>query len=159
MNVTLFFHVWAATHILKLSSGTVPLNFVWLSRNVLSFFLKLQTSLFPFLLYITLMLCGLLQLIASFSERNWSTFLCDNVTQISWVSLLSLCECHMCASPFSLCECKINIRVSPLLLSGHSTFFFFWVITDSFSFLSCVDYHTSFLNWTLNLSYLFSQFW
>ena len=34
-----------------------------------------------------------------------------------------------------------------------------WVITDPFSFLPCVDCHTSFLKWKIHLFYLFSQFW
>ena len=120
LNVTLFFHEWTAIHILQFSSPTVPLNFVWLSHNVLLFFLKLQTSLFPFISYVTDMLCRLSHLFASFSECNCSTFLSVSFTQMSWVSPLSLYECcHTCASPIFLCESRTNILVSPLLISGH----------------------------------------
>ena len=53
-----------------------------------------------------------------------STLLCVNVTQMPCVSPpLYLCECHKCASLFSLCECHTNIIVSPLVLSRHSTLF------------------------------------
>ena len=39
-----------------------------------------------------------------FSEWNCPTFLCMKITQTPCVSSpSSLCECHTCASPFSLC--------------------------------------------------------
>ena len=35
VNVMPYFHVWTSTHVLQFPSGTVPLNFVWLSHNAL----------------------------------------------------------------------------------------------------------------------------
>ena len=95
-----FFHLWSATHILQFSSGNCPLNFVWLSHSALSLLfslLKLSTSLFPFISFITLMLCGLPHLLLLFRSVAvplffvWMShkypvclhFLCLNVTQIS----------------------------------------------------------------------------
>ena len=127
MNVTLFFHVWTATHILQFSSGTVPLNFFWLSRNALSLTTNLLVS-FYFVHYPCFV---------------WTT---TPFCLFFWVEL----------SHFSLCECHTNILVFPLLLSGQSTFVSFWVITDPFLFLSCVDCHASFLKWKLHLCYLTS---
>ena len=126
VNVTPYFHVWTATHVLQFSSGTVPLNFVWLSHNVYSFTINLLFVSFSFMHYPYFV--WTVTPFPLFSEWNCPTLLCVNVTQIPCVSSpLSFCECHTCASPFSLCEChtngRKNILLSSLLLSGHSTLF------------------------------------
>ena len=74
-----------------------------------------------------------------------SHFLCVNVTQISCLSQLSLCECLTCASPFSLCECHTNILVSPLLLSRQSTFL---------TFRSLLTHSRSYFIWTATPHFL-----
>ena len=58
------FNAWTPIHVLQFSSGTVLLNFVWLSHNALSLTINLLS--FPFLSYITLILCGVPYLFASF---------------------------------------------------------------------------------------------
>ena len=124
VNVTPYFHVWTATHVLQFSSGTIPLNSVWLSHNTLSLTMNLLIVSFtfihhPYFVWTATSFC-------LSSEWNCATVLCMNVTQIPCVSSpLPLCKCHTCASPFSLCECHTNIVVSTLLLSGHSTLFCF----------------------------------
>ena len=122
VNGTPYFHVWTTTHVLQFSSGTVPLNFVWLSHNALSLTINLLIVSFSFIHYPYFVWTD--TPFCLFSEWNCPTLLCVNVTQMPCVSSpLSLCECHTCASPFSLCECHTNILVSPLLLSGLSTLF------------------------------------
>ena len=115
-------NVRTATHVLQFSSGTVPLNFVWLSHNALSLTINLLIVSFSFIHYPCFVSTA--TPFCLFSEWNCPTLLCVNVTQMPCVSSpLSLCECHPCASSFSLCECHTNIHVSPLLLSGHSALF------------------------------------
>ena len=129
MNLNLYFQVLTATHFLQFSIGTVPLNFVWLSRNAFSLTINLLivSSYFihyPYFVWTDTPFCF-------FFWVELSHFLCENVTRIPCVSSpLSLCECHTCASPFSLRECHTNILVSPLLLSGRATLFPFrsWLI-------------------------------
>ena len=124
VNVTPYFHVWTATHVLQFSSGTVPCNSVWLSHNTLLLTMNLLIVSFPFIHYPYFVWTA--TSFCLFSEWNCATLLCVNVTQIPCVSSpLPLCECHTCASPFSLRECHTNIVVSTLLLSGHSTLFCF----------------------------------
>lgn len=76
-----------SSHILQFFSGTFPLNVVFLSHNTLSFFLKLQTSLFPFISHITLKLC-VLWTATPFSGWNCLTFLRECHTYILVFSLL-----------------------------------------------------------------------
>ena len=126
------FNVWAATHVLKFSSGNVPLNFVWLSHDALLLTINVLIVFFSFII---LILCELQHLFL-FSEWNCPTLLCLNFTQMLCVSSpLSLCECH---TWFFLSEYLTNILVSPLLLSEHSTLFPFrsW-LTHSRSHLVC----------------------
>ena len=124
VNVTPYFHVWTATHVLQFSSGTVAPNSVWLSHNTLLLTMNLLIVSFPFIHYPYFVWTA--TSFCLFSEWNCATLLCVNVTQIPCISSpLPLCECHTCASPFSLCECHTNIVVSTLLLSGHSTLFCF----------------------------------
>ena len=128
----------------SISSGTVPLNFVWLSHSALSFTINLFIVSFsfihyPYLVWTATPFCLL-------SEWNCATLLCVNVTQIPCVfSPLSLCEFHTCASPFSLCECHTNILVSQLLLSGRSTLF---------PFRSYLTRSRSYLVWTTTPHFL-----
>ena len=121
LNVTLFFHEWTATHILQFSSPTVPLNFVWLSHNVLLFFLKLQTSLFPFISYVTDICCA--------DCRTFSPLFLSATAPPFFLWASHKCpEClhYLCMNvvthvrlQFFLCESRTNILVSPLLISGH----------------------------------------
>ena len=138
MNVTPYFYLWTATHVLQFSSITVPLNFVWLPHNALSLIINLV-----FLSYITLILCGLAHLFFSFLSGTFP-------------SPLSLCECHTCASPFSLCECHTNILVSPLLLSGHSTLFPFrsWLTHSRSNLVWAATPHFLKKNYTRATSFL-----
>ena len=89
---TLFFHAWTDVHILQFSSGTIPLNFAQLSRNGLSFFLKLQISLFLFI-SIPFIHCAW-RVDCLFFWVELSHFFCVNVTQLFCVSPFSVCECH-----------------------------------------------------------------
>ena len=144
VNVTPYFHVWTATHVLQFSSGTVPRNSVWLSHNTLLLTMNLLIVLFPFIHYPYFVWTA--TSFCLFSEWNCATLLCVNVTQIPCVfSPLSLCEFHTCASPFSLCECHTNILVSQLLLSGHSTLF---------PFRSYLTRSRSYLVWTTTPHFL-----
>ena len=127
VNATLFFHAWIATYVFQFSSETVPLNFVWLSHNAPSSFINYKPPCFLFVSYINLVLCGLphlftSHLFASLTEWNCPTFLYVNVTKYSCVSITSKWTLH---------------------------FVFFSVITDLFSFFSCVDSRTSFFKWKL----------
>ena len=102
------FNVWTATHVLQFSSGTVPLNFVWLSHNALSLTINL--------------------LIVSFSFIHYPYFVWTDTPfcLFFWLEL----------SHFSLCECHTYIFVSPLLLSWHSILFpFRSAMTHSRSYL------------------------
>ena len=136
--------MWTATHVFQFSSGTVPLNFVWLSHNALSLTINLLTVYFYFKHYPYFV--WTVTPFFSISERNSPTFLCVNITQIPCVSSpLPLCECHTCASPFSLSECHTNILVSPLLLSGYSTLF---------PFRSWLTHSRSYFVWTATPHFL-----
>ena len=142
------FNVWTATHVLQFSSGTVPLNFVWLSHDALSLTINLLIVSFSFIHYRYFVWTA--TLFCLFSEWNCPTLLCVNVTQMPCVSSpLSLCECHTYASPFSLCESHANILVPPLLLSGHSTLF---------SFRSWQTHSRSNLVWTAKPHFLNEKF-
>ena len=136
MNVIPYFHVWTATHVLQFSSETISFNFVWLSRNVLSLTIDLLPVSFYFIHY---------------SYFVWTA---TPFRLFCWVELshFSLYECHTCAS--SLCECHTIILVS-ITFTWTLRFVSLWVITDPFSFLPCVDCHTSFLKWKIHLFYLF----
>ena len=93
------FNVWTATHVLQFSSGTVPLNFVWLSHDALSLTINLLIVSFSFIHYRYFVWTA--TLFCLFSEWNCPTLLCVNVTQMLCVSSpLSLCECHTCVSSF-----------------------------------------------------------
>ena len=116
------FNVSTTTHVLQFCSGTVPLNFAWLSHNALSLTVNLLIVSFSFIHYPYFVWTA--TPFCLFSEWNCPTLLCVNVTQMPCVSShWSLCECHTCASLFSLCKCHTNILVSLLLLSRHSTLF------------------------------------
>ena len=91
-----FFHVWTTSHILQLSSETVPLSFLWPSHHALSLTINFLIS-FYFIHYP------------------------NNIYPVCL--LYVLCKCHTYVSPFSLCECHMNILSSPWLLNGHSTLF------------------------------------
>ena len=118
VNVSLFFHVWTATHILQFP--------VELSHLILC---NCHTMLFHFfcffLFHIHYPCCEDCHTFLPLSECNCPSFLSVNVTQISWMSLISLSECHTCVSPLSSCECHVYTLVPPLLVSGHSTLFYF----------------------------------
>ena len=111
VNVTPYFHVWTAFF------ETVT---QW-------FFISYKPSYCFAFSYITLFFEWTGRPFYLFFCVELFHFSCLNVTKIPCVSSpLSLCKCHTCTSPFSLCECHMNILISPLLLSGHSTFFLFW---------------------------------
>ena len=137
-----FFHVLTATHILQFSSGIVPLNFVWLWHNVLSFFFSDTTKLFvsfQFIHYPCFVDCHIfLPLFLSGTVPEWNC-LCVNVTQISCVSPLSLGEYHTCVSIFF---CSNVTKISMYL--HYFYFVSFWVIVEPFSFLSYVGCYISF---------------
>ena len=141
-----FFHVLTATHILQFSSGIVPLNFVWLWHNVLSFFFSDTTNLFvsfQFIHYPCFVDCHIfLPLFLSGTVPEWNC-LCVNVTQISCVSPLSLGEYHTCVSIFF---CSNVTKISMYL--HYFYFVSFWVIVEPFSFLSYVDCYISFFFFT-----------
>ena len=152
------FSVWIATHVLQFFSGTVPLNFVWLSQNAL--FINYKPA-HCFLCFHTLLL---------FCVD------CNIFLSFFWVELShsSLCECH-----------KNALRVLSLIFvwMSHIRVFIFFVwmshkypcvsitfkwtlhfvsflcMADLFSFEPCVDCHTSFLKGKIHPCYLFSQFW
>ena len=105
------FNVWTATHVLQFSSGTVPLNFVWLSHDALSLTINLLIVSFSFIHYRYFVWTA--TLFCLFSESNCPTLLCVNVTQMLCVySPLSLCERHTCVSSF-LC---VNVTQISLCL-------------------------------------------
>ena len=72
------FNVWTATHDLQFSSGTVPLNFVWLSHDALSLTINLLIVFFSFIRY------------------PYFCVHCHTFLPLFWVELShsSLCECH-----------------------------------------------------------------
>ena len=111
---------------------------LWLLHNALS----LTINLLCFLLFHTLPLfyVDFHTFLPLFLGGTVPFFL-----QISCLSQLSLCECLTCASPFSLCECHTNILVSPLLLSGQSTFF---------PFRSLLTHSRSYFIWTATPHFL-----
>ena len=142
------FNVWTATHVLQFFSGTVPLNVVWLPHSALSLTIKLLIASFSFIHYPYFVWTA--TSFCLFSEWNYPTLLCVNVTQILCVSSpLSLCEYHTWASSFSLCEGHTNILVSPFLLSGHSTLF---------PFRSWLTHSRSNLVWTATPHFLNETF-
>ena len=144
MNFSLFFHVWTATDILQFSRGTVSRNFVWLSHSDLSLTTNLLVS-FCFIQYPYLV----------WTATSFFLFF--------WVKLphFSLCECHTNVLCVSIIFVWMSHRYPCVSITSKWILHYvsFWVITDPFSFLSCVDCQTSFLKWKLHLSYLFSQFW
>ena len=71
------FNVWTATHDLQFSSGTVPLNFVWLSHDALSLTINLLIVSFSFIHYRYFVWTA--TLFCLFSEWNCPTLLCVNV--------------------------------------------------------------------------------
>ena len=119
------FNVWTATHVLQFSSGTVPLNFVWLSHNALSLTINLLIVSFSFMHYPYFVWTA--TPFCLFSEWNCPTLF--SFTHFVWMSYnYPVCPLsYLCVNAthvrlqFSLCECHTNILVSPLLLSGHST--------------------------------------
>ena len=140
--------MWTATHVVQFSSGTVPLNFVWLSHNTLLLTINLLFVSFSFIHYPYFVWTA--TPFCLFSEWHCPALLCVNVTEIHCVSSpLSLCKCHTCASPFSLCECHMIILVSPLLLSRHSTLF---------PFRSWLTHSRSNLVWTATPHFLNEKF-
>ena len=95
----LYYHVWTAANALQFSSGTILLNFVWLSHNALSLTINLFIVSFSFKNYPCFVWTA--TPFCLFSEWNCPTLLCVNVTQMLCVSSpLSLCECHTCVSSF-----------------------------------------------------------
>ena len=134
MNVTLIFYVWTATYILQISSGTVPLNFVWLSHNALSLTANLLVSFYfiryPYFLIAVTPFCLFFRVEPSHSS------LCQCHTNIMRVFIVFVWT--SCASPYSICECHTHTNIFELLLflSGHSTLFPFmsW-LTHSHSYL------------------------
>ena len=93
------FNVWTATHDLQFSSGTVPLNFAWLSHDALSLTINLLIVSFSFIHYRYFVWTA--TLFCLFSEWKCPTLLCVIVTQMLCESSpLSLCECHTWVSSF-----------------------------------------------------------
>ena len=113
------------------------------------FSLKLQTSLFPFILYITLMLCGLPhQILSLFLNGTVQLF-------FVWISQkYSVCFHYLCVNVSFYFFVWMSHKYPWISIISKWTLHFvsFWVITDPFFFLSCVDCHTSFIKWKLHLS-------
>ena len=72
-------------HVLQFSSGTVPLDFVWLSHNALSLTINLLIVFFYFIHYPYIVWTA--TPFSTFSEWNCSTFLCVNAA--SWANFLN----------------------------------------------------------------------
>ena len=74
------------------------------------------------------------------------------------VSIISVWMSHMRVSIFFV---WVSHRYPCIFITSKWTLHFvsFWIITDPFSLLSWVDYHTSFFKWKLHLLYLFPKFW
>ena len=114
VTVTLFFYVWTATDILQFSSGTFPLNFVWLSRHALS----LTTNLLVFFYsHITVILHGLPHLFP---------FFLGGIVLLFFVSMshrYPVCLHYFCGKSHM-----------------HGSFFFVWML-HKYTFVSITSGH------------------
>ena len=157
--MSLFFRVWTNAHILQFSSGTIPLDFVWLSHNALFTFSETTDLLVSFYFIHYPYVVWTATPFNLFFRVELSHFsLCECHTNILSVFIISVWISHICISIFFVwvshkCPCVA------ITFKWALHFAFFWVITDPFSFLSSVGCHTSFLKWKVHLSYLFSHFW
>ena len=131
-------------------------NFVWLSHNALLLTVNLLVSFYfinsPYFVWTATPFC-------LFFLMELSHFcLCECYTNIMCVSIISVWMSHMRVSIFFV---WVSHRYPCIFITSKWTLHFvsFWIISDPFSLLSCVDYHTSFFKWKLHLLYLFPKFW
>ena len=158
VNITSYFRVCTATHVLQFSSGTVSLNFVWLSHNALSLSINLLIVAFylihyPYFVWTAAPFC------LFFWVKLFHPSLCEFHTNTLCIfSLMFVSMSHMRVSIFFVWMSHKYLCVS-ITFKWTLHFVSFYIITDPFSFLPCVNCHTSFLKWKIHLTYLFSQFW
>ena len=117
---------------------------MWLSQNALLLTINLLVSFYfinsPYFVWTATPFC-------LFFLMELSHFcLCECHTNIMCASIISVWMSHMRVSIFFV---WVSHRYPCIFITSKWTLHFasFWIITDPFSLLSCVDYHTSFFKW------------